>query len=153
MRVCIGGTFDSLHKGHKTLLKKAFEVAGKNGKVYIGLATGDLVKNKNKVKPFDNRRKALEKYILEEGFNKQAIIVSITNKYGLTLKEDFDAIVISPETEKIAMEINRKRVLNFKKPLKIIRVQFVLADNGKPISSTRVNNKEIDENGNLLLRD
>jgi len=150
MKVCIGGTFDRFHKGHKTLIKKAFEVAGKNGEVYIGLSTGNLVKNKNKVKPFDIRRKKIEKYLIEERFDKQVVIVAITNKYGLTLEEDFDAIIISPETEKIAMEINQKRVFKSKKPLKIIRVPFVLAEDGKPISSTRINNKEIDENGKLL---
>ena len=32
----------------------------------------------------------------------------ITNRYGLTLEEDFDAIVISPETESIAIKINKK---------------------------------------------
>ncbi|KYK34327.1 MAG: cytidyltransferase [Thermoplasmatales archaeon SG8-52-3] len=153
MKVCIGGTFDKLHKGHKILLKKAFELAGETGIVFIGLATDDLTRNKKDVKPLIDRLKILKQYLSKEEIDKQAVIVPITNKYGLTLKEDFDAIVISPETEKNAMEINKKRVLNGKKPLKIIRVDFVLAEDGKPISSTRINNKEIDENGNLLQRD
>ena len=153
MKVCIGGTFDRFHKGHKILLKKAFEYAGKNGTVFIGLAAEDLIKNKKNVRSLNDRTEVLKHYLSEEGFEKNAISVPITNKYGLTLKEDFDAIVISPETEKNAMEINKKRVLNAKKPLKIIRVSFVLAKDGKPISSTRINNKEIDEDGNLLCRD
>jgi pantetheine-phosphate adenylyltransferase len=150
MRVCIGGTFDRLHKGHKLLLKKAFEKAGKDGTVFIGLTAEELVKNKENTKHLDIRKKELEKYLIKEGYNHQAVIVLIKNKYGLTLDEDFDAIVISPETEKIALQINLKRVLMGKRPLKIIRVPFVLAEDGKPISSTRINNKEIDENGNLL---
>ncbi len=150
MKVCVGGTYNRLHKGHRLILGKAFEYAGPDGTVFIGLATGDLVKNKENIEPLDIRRKKLEEYLLKEGFNNQAVIVPITNKYGLTLEEDFDAIVISPETERIAIEINRKRILKGKKPLTIVKIPFVLAKDGKPISSTRINRKEIDENGDLL---
>jgi len=153
MKVCVGGTFNRLHKGHKSILWKAFDYAGKNGTVFIGLATGNLVKNKQKINHLNNRRKKLEEYLLKEGLNNQAVIVPITNKFGLTLEQDFDAIVISPETEKIATEINHKRVSKGKKPLKILKIPFVLAKDGKPISSTRINRKEIDENGNLLYKD
>lgn len=38
--VGVGGTFDEFHKGHRALLKKAFEVSER---VIIGLATYDLV--------------------------------------------------------------------------------------------------------------
>jgi len=150
MKVCVGGTFNRLHKGHKLILSKAFEYAGTAGTVFIGLATGDLVKNKENIEHLNTRRTKLNKYLLKEGINNQAVIVPITNKYGLTLEEDFDAIVISPETERIATEINRKRISKGKKPLTIVKIPFVLAKDGKPISSTRINRKEIDENGNLL---
>jgi pantetheine-phosphate adenylyltransferase len=153
MKICVGGTFNILHKGHKIILKKAFENAGKEGTVYIGLAEGNLVKNKVKTKDFDIRIKNLKNYLKKEGYTNQAIIVPIDNKYGLTLDEDFDAIVISPETEKIALEINKKRAQKDKKHIKIIKVPFVLADDGKPISSTRINNEQIDENGHILDRD
>jgi len=46
MRVCIGGTFEFLHKGHKKLIDKAFEIAGKNGFVFIGLTTSEFTKRK-----------------------------------------------------------------------------------------------------------
>ncbi len=150
MKICVGGTFNSLHKGHKLILRKAFENAGKDGKVFIGLVSGDLLRNKVKTKHLDIRKRELIKYLKQEGYNIPSVIVPITNKYGLSLDEDFDAIVISPETERIAIEINKKRVLKGKRPLKIIKVPFVLAEDGKPISSTRINNNEIDENGNLL---
>ena len=63
MKVCLGGTFDLLHKSIKKLISKAFETA---------------------------------------------------------------------------QEINLKRVENEKKLLKIIKIPFVLAENDKPISSTRI---------------
>jgi len=101
MKICVGGTFNNFHKGHKFILNKAFEFAGKDGKIYIGLSTGDLVKNKKNTKPLEIRQKKLEDYLIEKGFNTQAIIVPIDNKFGLTLQKGFDAIVISPEKGKL----------------------------------------------------
>jgi pantetheine-phosphate adenylyltransferase len=150
MKICVGGTFNYLHKGHKLLLKKAFESAGKNGEVFIGLSAGNLVRNKKSTKTFETRKKNLEKYLIELGYKNNSTIVPINSKFGLTLVEDFDAIIISPETEKIAIQINKERISKNKKQLKIIKVPFVLAEDGKPISSTRINNKEIDENGHLI---
>lgn len=153
MKVCVGGTFNILHKGHKSLIEKAFEIAGKNGSVFIGLATGELTENKKSVKSLKLRKKNLEEYLTKKGFFNQTTIKPITDKYGPSVDEDFDAIVVSPETIKTAEEINKKRIRKGKKPLKIIRVSFVLARDGKPISSTRIINGEIDENGNILQED
>jgi pantetheine-phosphate adenylyltransferase len=150
MKICVGGTFNYLHKGHKLILRKAFESAGTDGKVFIGLSTGDLVKSKKNIKTFETRKKKLGKYLIESGYKNNPTIVPIKNKFGLTLDQDFDAIIISPETEKIAIQINKERISRNKKQMKIIKVPFVLAEDGKPISSTRINNKEIDENGHLL---
>lgn len=150
MKICVGGTFNYLHKGHKLILRKAFEYAGKESKVFIGLSTGNLVKNKKNTKTFETRKKNLEKYLIENGYKDNSTIVPINSKFGLTIDEDFDAIIISPETEKIAIQINKERISRNKKQLKIIKIPFVLAEDGKPISSTRINNKEIDENGHLI---
>jgi pantetheine-phosphate adenylyltransferase len=150
MKVCIGGTFNVLHKGHRSIIDKAFEVAGKNGSVFIGLATGKLVERKIITKPLESRKKALEEYLTKKGFINRSTIKSIEDKYGPSIDEDFDAIVVSPETIKTAEEINNKRIQKGKKPLKIIQVPFVLAKDGKPISSTRIINKEIDEKGDIL---
>jgi len=153
MKVCIGGTFNTLHKGHKSIIDKAFEVAGKNGSVFIGLATGKLLKNKKGTNPLKLRKKNLEKYLTKKRFINRATIKPIADKYGPSIEEDFDAIVVSPETIKTAEEINNKRIQKGKKPLKIIQVSFVLAKDRKTISSTRIINKEIDENGEILYGD
>ena len=152
MKICIGGTFNILHKGHKHLLEKAFELIGFNGNVFIGLSSGDLIKDKMEIKPFDARKKVLEQYLSRKGFLKRAIIKPITDKYGPSIDEEFDAIVVSPETFKTAEEINNKRLEKGKKPLKIVQIPFVMADDGLPISSTRIINQEIDENGRVLKR-
>lgn len=149
MNVCIGGTFDRLHKGHKTLLKKAFEAAGDKGKVFIGITTDDFIKDKKNIKPLSERMTNIEKYLKKEGYEKKYVIQSISNKFGTSVNGDFAAIVVSSETFKTAEEINKERIKLGKKPLKIIEVKTILADDGLPISSTRIKNNEIDENGKI----
>jgi pantetheine-phosphate adenylyltransferase len=153
MNICVGGTFDLLHKGHKKLINKAFEIAGKNGFVFIGLTTNKITTRKKFVKSFEERQKKLQEFLSEKCFIDRALIIPITDKYGPSTKGDFDAIIVSPETYDTAKEINLKRVENKKKPLKIIKIPFVLAEDGKPISSTRIYKKEIDLNGYILKDD
>lgn len=150
MKVCIGGTFDILHQGHRTLIDKAFEVAGTHGSVFIGIATGELLQQKNDVKPLNERKRSIKQYLSSKGVLDQAIIQPITNKYGPLLEEDFDVIVVSPETVKTAEEINRKRKSTGKKPVEIIQIPFVLANDNKTISSSRIKKGEIDKEGKIL---
>jgi pantetheine-phosphate adenylyltransferase len=150
MRVCIGGTFNYLHKGHKMLIDKAFEIAGIDGSVFIGITSKELIKIKRDIKTLEERKKNLEKYLSEKDFLNRVTIKPINDKYGPSIDEEFDAIIVSPETIKTAEEINNKRRNKGKKPLKIIQIPFVLAENGKLISSSRINIKEIDENGRIL---
>ncbi len=153
MKVCLGGTFDLLHKGHKKLINKAFEIAGKNGFVFIGLATNKMTKRKKIVETIEERQKKLLEYLIKKCFIDRALIKPIADKYGPSIEEDFDAIIVSPETFETAQKINLKRVENRKKPLKIIKIPFVLAEDGKPISSTRISKGEIDKNGHVLKDD
>ena len=153
MKVCIGGTFNILHKGHKLLIKKAFEMSGENGFVFIGISTGNLLKKKDNVKSFEERKKTLEKYITERGYTTELLIQPIKDKYGPSVEGDFDAIIVSPATYKVVEEINKKRKQKRKKPLEIIQIPFVLAKDGIPISSTRIKNKEVDSEGSVIERD
>ncbi len=153
MKVCLGGSFGPLHKGHKKLIEKAFKIAGKNGFVFIGLTTNKMTKRKKIVGTIEERQKKLQEYLFEKCFIDRALIIPIADKYGPSIEDDFDAIIVSPETFKTAKEINLKRVENGKKPLKIIKISYILAEDGKPISSTRILKREIDENGRILKDD
>jgi pantetheine-phosphate adenylyltransferase len=146
MKVCIGGTFDNLHKGHKKLIDKAIETAGKQGEIFIGVTTGEIIKSKKNVKPFEKRKETIENYLSHKKITNIYKIKPIEDIYGPTLDEDFDAIIVSPETQLNAEKINIKRKQKRKKPLKIVIIPFVLSDDGIPISSSRIKNKEINEN-------
>ena len=150
MRVCIGGTFNRFHKGHKFLIRKALEIAGEKGFVFIGVADGEIIKNKEDVASFKERKKAIEQFLAEEKVSKNIIIQPIYDKFGPSVEEDFDAIVVSPETRATAEEINKERKKLQKKPLKIVQISFVLAEDNLPISSTRIQRREINENGRIL---
>lgn len=153
MKVCIGGTFNVFHKGHKLLINKAIRTAGKQGYLFIGITEGDIIKTKENIKPFEERKKMINNYILEKNAAPKVEIKPIKDKYGPSIKEDFDTIVVSPETAKTAEEINKKRKQIKKSPLKIVQIPFVLADDDKPISSSRITRGEINENGEILKRD
>jgi pantetheine-phosphate adenylyltransferase len=153
MKICLGGTFYPLHDGHKALLRKAFQIAGPNGSVFIGVTSDSMVKKKEGIASFEKRKQIIKHFLVEEKVISQIIVQSLCNKFGPTLKGDFDAIVVSPETQPTAEEINRKRKFIGKKPLQIIVIPFVLSEDGKPISSSRIRRKEIDEKGITLKED
>lgn len=150
MRVCIGGTFNILHKGHKVLIDRALEKAGDYGFLDIGIAVGEMIKTKKNVKSFDERKRSIDNYILLKRKNQTVKIIPIYDKFGLSVDEDYDAIVVSPETKKIAVEINKKRLMIKKKPLEIVQIPFVLAADGKPVSSSRIMRNEVSENGGII---
>ena len=75
----------------------------------------------------------------------------LDDAYGTTVFDDeFDAIVVSEETEPVAVEINEIRDSKGMSLLDIVVVSFVLADDGHPISSTRIRSGEINKKGNIL---
>jgi len=150
MKVCLGGTFDTIHKGHKKLIDKAFKTAGTKGSVFIGLSAGKLIDKKQNVKPWGLRKKELNRYIFDKGHKTDFVIKPINDRFGPTIKKDFDAIIVSPETIKTAEEINNKREELSKKPLKIVKIPYVLADDNMPISSTRIRENEIDSEGRTI---
>lgn len=146
-RVIVGGTFDLLHAGHKALLKKAFEL----GRVKIGLVSDEmahLMKNRP-IAGFLFRKKELADFV-KNNLAAEPEIFPLDDKFGEALAGDFDYIVTSPETYQAALEINQKRQAAGKKILEIIKIDYVLAEDGQPISSTRIANGEINQNGQLL---
>ena len=150
-KVAVGGTFDKLHRGHLSLLSKAFEVGDK---VVIGLSSDEFVSKMGKpheTAPYDERRRELEAYLKELGWLGRAEIVPLSDPFGLTISgKGLEALVVSQETQKTAEKINEKRQKAGLAPLEIVAVNMVPAENHVPISTTRIRSGEIDRNGHML---
>jgi len=148
-RIAVGGTFDPLHEGHKALLAKAAELS-RGGELLVGLTSSEMVRNKSHdVADYRQRFKDVLGFIRSQGVDP--VIVKLDDPYGPTIHEEFDRIVVSPETHPMALKINSIRMKKGLGPLKIVLVDYVLADDGLPISSTRIKRGEIDADGRVLL--
>ncbi|MFQ6127415.1 MAG: inosine/xanthosine triphosphatase [Thermoplasmata archaeon] len=148
LKVCLGGTFDRIHKGHKALLANAFEVG--EG-VLIGLTSNEMAQSEKSypVSPYEARKAALSNYLTASGHSNFEI-VKIEDRFGPAKTEPLDAIVVSHETRRTAEEINEERMAAGLRPLKIVKVDMVLAEDCVPISCRRIRLEEIDENGKMI---
>jgi pantetheine-phosphate adenylyltransferase len=151
MKVCFGGTFNIIHKGHELIFQKAFE---DDNIVAIGLTSDDLIKSEKEVevKDYEARKEQMESYFENNGWSGRYSIVPLTDKLGPSVYKDFDAIVVSEETEKRAREINFQRENNNLAPLKIITVKMAYAQNGEVISATKIKRGEMNKHGKLLRK-
>ena len=152
-KVAVGGTFQYLHDGHAKLLEKAFEIA-KNGIVHIGLTSDEMLQKSHDIESYESRRAQLLQYLKEKGYPEDSYdVVRLDDPCGPSLEENFDYIVVSPETYPVALKINNIREKRGKKPLEIVYVEYVMAEDGIPISSTRITKGEIDRHGKLKKKD
>ena len=149
--VAVGGTFDMLHRGHKRLLLKAFEMGNL---VLIGLSSEKFLtkmRKPHKIASYEQRLHQLEKFLEINDLLERAEISPLNDSFGATLSDNrIEAIVVSEETEPRAHQINEKRIGLGLSPLPIVTVKMVLSEDHYPISSTRIWFEEIDEDGNLL---
>ncbi|MEM2281136.1 MAG: phosphopantetheine adenylyltransferase [Candidatus Bathyarchaeia archaeon] len=149
--VAVGGTFDEFHRGHKTLLFKAFEVGEQ---VLIGLCTDEFVakmKKPHPVAPYEERLAELENFLKTYGLLERAKIIPLNDVYGVTLQRGcLEALVVSRETEPTARKINEERAKLGLEPLHIVVIDMVPAENHSPISTTRIRRGEIDREGRLI---
>src|SRR3989344_5664219 len=159
----LGGTFDRFHKGHKSFLNYGLSISQY---LIVGGASDEFVK-KFKIKnsqpkagqplaeksfeKFSIRKKNVENYLNQNAKDRYEI-VKIEDMLGTTLSDtSIDAIVVSRETLKNAKIINIKRKEKNLPPLEIIIAELVLAQDGKPISSFRIRNGEINRSGKLYI--
>ena len=76
----------------------------------------------------------------------------LNDRFGPSISGDFDAIVVSEGTLQTALDINSMRKANGRPELKVVKVDYVLAKDHLPISTSRIAKGEIDGEGNLVKR-
>ena len=133
------------------MIDKAFELAGKDGFVYIGITNDEMIEKKKYGIPLEKRINNLKSYLKSKDYKHNASIEVIYDEFDKATTGEYDVIIVSPETIKNGEKLNKIRIKNGKKPVKLIQIPHVLAEDNKPISSTRILNKEIDEEGRVLL--
>ncbi len=144
-KVAVGGTFDKFHDGHKKLLSTAFELGNH---VEVGVTSDSFGGLKGDIDSCEERMNNLKSFFSNWS---NFTVVPLEDIFGTTIyDEDFDAIVVSEDTEHNAVKINEIRISKGMNPLDIIVVSFVLAEDGNPISSTRIRCGEINKNGLLI---
>lgn len=149
--VAMGGTFDVLHKGHRKLLRQAFTVGRK---VMIGITSDEFARTLHKPHRFDayaKRKRDVERLLSRWGVLSRAEIVPLEDRYGPTVRESrIEALVVSRRTLKTAYEINTRRKARGLKPLIIDPIDLIMAEDRRPISSTRIRRGRIDREGRLV---
>jgi pantetheine-phosphate adenylyltransferase len=133
-------------------LKKAFE---SSEYVVIGVSSDDFVKKLGKgiKQNFKTRVEKLKNFLNSSFPNRKYEIHPLNDHFGPVIADkNIDAIVVSEETLEKANEANELRKSKGLKPLKIVLVDTVLADDGLSVSSTRIRNKEIDEEGHKIRK-
>ena len=106
-KVAVGGTFDKFHDGHKKLLSTAFELGDQ---IEIGVTSDAFGGLKGDIDSCKERMDNLNVFFDDKSNFK---VVPLNDPFGTTIyDEDFDAIVVSPETEPNAEKINEIRLSN-----------------------------------------
>jgi pantetheine-phosphate adenylyltransferase len=150
-KVAVGGTFDPLHDGHLSLLRRAFDLA--KGDLVVIALTSDEMASDHRTRPvhdYEIRLKNLRAAIRREFSSMNYRIEKLNDLCGSAINEDYDYIVVSPETEPVAERINQIRLERGYQPIEISAIEYQLAQDHIRISSTRISEGKIDRHGKVL---
>lgn len=134
-RVCLGGTFDSIHDGHKKLLNESLSKC--NEILTIGVTDESMIKKKllwELIRPVEERidavRNYCESYLTEKGRSGLKLnIVPISDPFGPAITDvTLKAIVVSDETIAGATKINQIRQEKGMLLLQVVTISLVPSD-------------------------
>ena len=140
----MGGTFDHLHDGHKSLLRTALKLSHY---IEIGLTSQNLLKNKkaaSKLEDYNTRETNLKNFICSLTDLSRVNIVEIKNwddmaKYSQD--PDYEGLILSQETYSNAVKLNELREEKGMNPLVLIVIPLLKDKSNQKISSTAIREK------------
>ena len=145
----LGGTFDRLHVGHAALIGAAF---ARGRRVSIGVATDALVRasakpHRTAIRSYARRRATLARWIRRRFPGRSFRLVPLADRFGRSVEPGIDVLVVSAETAAGGRAVNAERQRRGLRPVPIVEVPVVLADDLRPVSSRRIRAGEIDRHG------
>ncbi len=149
---CLGGTFDNLHAGHKSLITHAFHKADF---VSVGVCIQSLKMDKqfiHSIQDFDTRKAKVLQFIEQHNWQGRASVFPIHDIYGPTITDQtIDILIVTQETRPNAQKINTIRKKYGMPTCQIILVPYVKDKHQMIISSTRIRAGETDSEGNRYV--
>jgi pantetheine-phosphate adenylyltransferase len=148
-RVATGGTFDHIHAGHRRLLDRSFEVGDE---VVIGLTSDEFLAKVGKTPEhsYGAREAELLRYLQESFPGRRYTVAKLYDHFGPGIVDGgVEALVASPETAPRVDLANELRAASGFAPLALVTIDWVRAEDGAPISSTRIRRGELDADGRL----
>ena len=136
--ICVGGTFDMFHEGHRQLLGTAARM-GHGRKLLVGITSDEFGQTlrERKIRPFRERKGAVSRFLEKLGIDFE--IVELNDFHGPAAADpDITTIIVSKDTKENAERINRMRMKASLPPLEMIVIDMVLDENDIPLSSTRI---------------
>ncbi|KAK2714207.1 bifunctional coenzyme A synthase-like [Artemia franciscana] len=140
----LGGTFDSIHVGHKLLLSEA--ALRCSNSLTVGVTDGSMIEGKTLfelIRPVNERIEYVKKFLKLIAPSLCTKIVPIYDPFGPSISDpNLELIVVSDETLKGGQRVNEKRLEKGLSPLKLHRISLIedtnkeLGDEDKMSSSS-----------------
>ena len=131
------------------MLEKSFEVGEE---IIIGLTSDEFVAKlgKKTERNYEQREAELKRFVREHFPGRKYTIAKLYDYFGPGIADsDVEALVTSPETSSRLKLANTLRAERGFPPLALVTIEWVAAEDGRPISSTRIRRGEVDQEGRL----
>nr|KAF6415371.1 hypothetical protein HJG59_003121 [Molossus molossus] len=126
-RGAVGGTFDRLHNAHKVLLSVACILAQEQ--LVVGVADKDLLKSKllpELLQPYAERVEHLSEFLVDIKPSLTFDIIPLLDPYGPAGSDpSLEFLVVSEETYRGGMAVNRFRLENDLEELALFQIQLL----------------------------
>ncbi|XP_059991912.1 bifunctional coenzyme A synthase isoform X2 [Lagenorhynchus albirostris] len=153
-RGAVGGTFDRLHNAHKVLLSVACLLAQEQ--LVVGVADKDLLKSKllpELLQPYAERVEHLSEFLVDIKPSLTFDIIPLLDPYGPAGSDpSLEFLVVSEETYRGGMAVNRFRLENDLEELTLYQIQLLKDLNHKENEEDKVSSSSFRQQmlGNLL---